>query len=164
MAKTEILGIGELSQSFRELKAGMETRTSRAMVVAAGGVLKRRAKANALAQGLRRTGALVKNIVIKREPQAPQGTAQYHLGVRHGRNLTTKQKASSKLGISKGGRIVKRYEDDPYYWRFAEFGTRKQQAAPFLGPALEQGKTDAIDAMATRLKKELDKAGKAGKT
>lgn len=161
MAKTEILGIGDLQKSFRELKDGMETRIARAMVVSAGGVLKRKAKANAQAQGLKRTGALIKNIVIKREPQAPAGTAQYHLGVRHGRNLTKKQKTNSKLSVNKTGRIVKRYEDDPYYWRFAEFGTVKQQAAPFLGPALEDGKTEAIDAMAARLQKEHDKASKS---
>lgn len=161
MAKSEILGIGELSQSFRGLKTDMETRTARAMVVAAGGVLKRKAKSIAQANGSVRTGAMIKNIAIKREPQAPAGTAQYHLGVRHGRQLTKKQKTNSKLAVNKGGRIVKRYEDDPYYWRFAEFGTKKQQATPFIAPALEQGKTEAIDAMATRLQKELEKASKA---
>lgn len=160
MAKSEILGIGELSQSFQQLKTGMETRTARVMVAAAGGVVRGKARGIAQAKGLRKTGALLKNIVIKREPQAPAGTAQYHLGVRHGRQLTKKQKTNSKLAVNKGGRIVKRYEDDPYYWRFAEFGTEKQQATPYLQPALEQGKTEAIDAMAARLQKELEKASK----
>jgi len=160
MAKTETLGIGDLSQSFRDLKTDMDTRTARAMVVSAGGVLKRHAKAKALAQGLRRTGALVKNIAIKREPQAPQGTAQYHLGVRHGYNLTRKQKAKGKLGVNGVGRIVKRYEDDPYYWRFAELGSAKQDATPFIGPALDEGKGEAIEAMDKRLQRELEKAQK----
>lgn len=161
MAKSEILGIGELSQSFQSLKTGMETRVARVMVAAGGGVLRRRARAIAQAKGLRKTGALVKNIVIKREPQAPAGTAQYNLGVRHGRNLTKKQKTDSKLAVNKSGRIVKRYEDDPYYWRFPEFGTKKQQATPYLQPALEQGKEEAVDAMAERLDKEHAKASKA---
>lgn len=160
MAKSEILGVGELSQSFQGLKTDMDTRTARAMVVSAGGVLKRHAKAKALAQGLRRTGALVKNIAIKREPQAPQGTAQYHLGVRHGYNLTRKQKAKGKLGVNGEGRIVKRYEDDPYYWRFAELGSAKQDATPFIGPALDEGKGEAIEAMDKRLQRELEKAQK----
>ena len=206
MAKSEILGIGELSQSFRELKSDMETRTARAMVVAAGGVLKRKAKSIAQANGSVRTGAMIKNIAIKREPQAPAGTAQYHLGVRHGRQLTKKQKSNSKLAVGKSGRIVKKYADDPYYWRWVEQGhkvvprktgdsseteltytrrgrsgkmityTRKRgsdslrarraaatgsvAAKPFIAPALEQGKTEAIDAMATRLQKELEKASK----
>jgi len=161
MAKTELLGIGELKQNFGKLKDGTETRIARSVVAAAGGVVRSKARGIAQSNGLRRTGALIKNIVIKRETNAPAGTTQYNLGVRHGVNLTKKQKASSKLAIAKGGRIVKRYEDDPYYWRFAEFGTKKQQATPFIGPALEQGKTEAIEAMGTRLKKELAKAGKA---
>lgn len=161
MAKSEILGIGELSQSFQGLKTGMETRVARLMVAAAGGVVRGKARGIAQANGLRKTGALIKNIVIKREPQAPAGTAQYNLGVRHGRNLTKKQKTNSKLAINKTGRIVKRYEDDPYYWRFPEFGTKNQQATPFLQPALEQGKEEAVDAMADRLDKEHAKASKA---
>jgi len=161
MARSEILGIGALSQSFQQLKTGMETRVARLMVASGGGVLRSKARGIAQAKGLRRTGALIKNIVIKREPQAPAGTAQYNLGVRHGRNLTKKQKTNSKLVINKTGRIVKRYEDDPYYWRFPEFGTKKQQATPFLQPALEQGKEEVIDAMANRLDKEHAKASKA---
>lgn len=161
MAKSEILGIGELGQSFQGLKTGMETRVARLMVASGGGVLRSKARSIAQAKGLRKTGALIKNIVIKREPQAPAGTAQYNLGVRHGRNLTKKQKTNSKLAINKTGRIVKRYEDDPYYWRFPEFGTKKQQATPFLQPALEQGKEEVIDAMADRLDKEHAKASKA---
>lgn len=160
MADSKILGIGELSQSFQSLKTGMETRTARVMVAAAGGVVRSKARGIAQAKGLRKSGALIKNIVIKREPQAPAGTAQYNLGVRHGRNLTKKQRTNSKLAINKTGRIVKRYEDDPYYWRFPEFGTKKQQATPYLQPALEQGKEGAIQAMADRLQKEHDKASK----
>ena len=158
MAKEEILGLGDLSANFKKLKTDMEQRTGRAMVVAGGGVIKRKAKANVQQQGLVRTGAYLKNIVIKREPQNPPGTVAYALGVRHGRNLTKKQKANSKLGVEKG-RIVKRYEDDPFYWRFLEFDTAKRDGTPAIGPALEEGRGDAIDAMGNRLQKELDKAG-----
>lgn len=161
MAKTEILGIGELTKNFAKARSDMETRIARSMVVAAGGVLKRKAKANMQRQGLVRTGSMMKNVAIKRETQAPAGTAQYHLGVRHGKNKTRAQRKTGKLSVNTKGRIVKRYEDDPYYWRFPEFGTAKQQATPSLGPALEEGKTEAIEAMAARLKKELDKTGTA---
>lgn len=205
MAKTEILGIGELSSSFRELKTGMETRTSRVMVAAAGSVLKRKAKGIAQANGSVKSGVMVKNIAIKREPQAPPGTTQYNLGVRHGRNLTSKAKKTGKrLAVMKNGRIGVRYEDDPYYWRWVEGGhkivgrapvddstttyqqrlrngkvatrTRERSGAglrarraaatgvvpakPFIAPALETGKEEAIQAMADRLQKEHDKASK----
>lgn len=205
MAKTETLGIGELKQNFARLKDGMETRIARSMVVAAGGVLKRKAKAIAQGNGSVRTGAMIKNIAIKREPSAPAGTAQYHLGVRSGADLTRKEKkASKRLVVTSKGRIGIKYDNNPFYWKWVEQGhkiigrepvadgvtvyettlrngkkamrkkaykgssirarrrspTGAVAAKPFLAPALEQGKTEAIDAMATRLQKELDKAGK----
>lgn len=184
MADQEVMGIGALKQKFGALKTGMATRTSRAMVVAAGGVLKRKAKEIALANGSMRTGTMIKNIAIKRETQAPAGTAQYHLGVRNGGELTKKQKAKgSRLAVNGRGRVVTRYVDDPYYWRWVEQGhkivprapqgqrtslrSRRRSAAskvaarPFIGPALVQGRVEAIDAMSARLQKELDKAAAA---
>lgn len=207
MAESEIIGIGDLKQRFAQLKGGMETRISRAMVVSAGGVLKKKAKGIAQGNGSVKTGAMLKNIVIKREPQAPAGTAQYNLGVRHGSDLTKKQKTTGKrLAVTAGGRVVTRYQDDPFYWKWVEQGhmivpraqpgeasmtttsytqrlrngkivvrtkeratqglrARRQGATsavpakPFIGPALEQGRAEAIEAMGTRLQKELDKAG-----
>lgn len=184
MADSEVMGIGELKQKFGKLKNGMATRTSRVMVVAAGGVLKKKAKAIALANGSKRTGVMIKNIAIKRETQAPAGTAQYHLGVRNGGDLTKKQKAKgSRLAVNGRGRVVTRYVDDPYYWRWVEQGhktvsrapqgqqtslrsrrrssTSNVAAKPFIGPALVQGRGEAIDAMGERLQKELDRAAAA---
>lgn len=206
MAKTEVLGIGDMRARFERVREDMRTRTSRRMLVAAGGVLKGKAKQIAQANGSRRTGAMIKNIAIKRETGTPPGVEQYHLGVRHGRNLTAKaKKAGSHLAVNGRGRIVKRYTDDPYYWRWVELGhkvtpreavadgtttyqqrlrngqvvtrtktnkgssirqRRKHQthvvpAKPFIGPALEQGRGDAIKAMEAKLQQDLDKAGKA---
>lgn len=184
MAESEVMGTGALKQKFGELKNGMATRTSRAMVVAAGGVLKKKAKAIALANGSKRTGVMIKNIAIKREAQAPAGTAQYHLGVRNGGDLTKKQKSAGKrLAVNDRGRVVTRYADDPFYWIWVEQGhktvsrapqgqatslrSRRRSAAsqvaakPFIGPALEQGRADAIEAMSARLQKELDNASAA---
>ena len=114
-----IHGLGELRAQFKSLAKDMETRTSRAMVVAAGGVLKRESKRLAQQQGLRRTGALIDNIAIKRE-KTPEGIAQYHLGVRHGRELG--RKAKKVLTVRKSGRIGVKYLNDPYYWWWVERG------------------------------------------
>lgn len=160
MAKSEILGVSELSQSFREVKGDMERRTGRAMTAAGGAVIRRKARANALALGLKRSGALIKNIVIKRESQAAPATEQYNLGVRHGRHLTKKQKVKGRLGINSSGRIVKRYDDDPYYWKFLELETEKRDATPYLAPALEDGREEVIDAMGKRLQREHEKVNK----
>lgn len=181
MPDKDILGIGEMQGNFAKLRDEVKNRTSRRMVVAAGNVLKRKAKQIAQSNGSVRTGAMVKNIAIKREAQAGGDTTQYHLGVRHGRNLTGKAKKNSKLAVASSGRIVKRYQDDPYYWKWVEQGhnivarasqgdkrsrkarraspTGRVEAKPFIGPALEQGKAEAIEAMNDRLLTDLAKVG-----
>lgn len=181
MAVETIHGLGDLRSSFARVSQDMELRTSRAMVVAAGGELKREAKALAQSQGLRKTGALIANIAIKRE-KTPKGIAQYHLGVRHGRDLG--RKAAIKLKIGRSGRIVKSYVNDPFYWSYLErgrniyrgstrarnmLGTRHRmkttknavgrvKATPFIAPALVNKRAKAIEAMQKRLQKTLDKA------
>jgi HK97 gp10 family phage protein len=164
-------GLGGLRSAFKELKADMQLRTSRLMVAAGGGVLRTEARRLAQSQGLKRTGALIKNIVIKRE-RTPDGITQYNLGVRHGRALG--KKAGKRLVVGKSGRVMVQYLDDPYYWYFLEFGRnvyhgngrRKKAnavksrvaATPYIAPALENKRADAIEAMATRLAKAIMKA------
>lgn len=153
----KIEGLGGLRAAFAEISRDMRTRTARAMVVAAGGVLKREAKRLAQSQGLRKTGALINNIAIKRE-RTPDGIAQYHLGERHGRDLG--RKAERKLVVGRNGRIVSKRTNDPFYWYFHEFGTKKMRARPYIGPALENRREDAIQAMEKRLAAVVEKANK----
>lgn len=167
-----IEGLGQLRQSFQVIATDMRTRTSRVMVASAGGVLRKEARNLAQAQGLRLTGALIQNIVIKRE-KTPDGVSQYHLGVRHGREMG--RKAERKLVIAKNGRVTSVVVNDPFYWLFLEKGRnvypgngrRKRDGAksrvdatPFIAPALENKRQDAIEAMAVRLAKEIEKANR----
>lgn len=164
-----IEGLSELRQSFSGVATDMRTRTSRLMVAAAGGVVRKEARSLAQAQGLRMTGALIKNIVIKRD-RSPDGLAQYSLGVRHGRAMG--KKAPRRLVLAKNGRVVSAVIDDPFYWWFLENGRNvyhgdgkrrrnirsRVEATPFLAPALENKRADALDAMATRLVAAIRKA------
>lgn len=204
-ANTELIGLDGLLDQFKRLSANMTEKTARRMVATAGGVLRKEAKAIAQAKGLNRSGSMIRNISIKRERNAPEGTEQYHLGVRHGRNLgkrNTKYLAFSK----KKGRVIIKRRDDPFYWRFIEFGhkvvsresgvlgstdvfhnrlskywklrTVKRtlsndsitirrrsplgfvEPVPFLRPALENKRNEAIEAMKKRLEDDLRKAGR----
>jgi HK97 gp10 family phage protein len=178
----DVLGIGDMQRKFAMLAKDMETRVARAMVVSGGRLIRDQAKANIKANGSYRTGDMYKNVVVKREKRAQKGTAEYHIGVRHGKNLTRKQKAGP-LKVGARGRVVLR--DDPWYWFLVEYtGARphslsrgsylarkgrkrsKQKGRPhpgfkpkpFLRPAFEARKEDAIKAMEARLDKELAKA------
>lgn len=66
------------------------------------------------------------------------------------KNVTSKKwrvkKGRKYLGVSVG--VNKNGKGgDTYYWRFLEFGTSKMAAKPFLGPALEQARDAAIEAV-----------------
>lgn len=152
-----VKGLGELRKAFAGLGNEMEVRTARRMVVAAGGVLKRKAKAIATSLGLKRTGAMINNIAIKRE-KTPEGIAQYHLGVRHGRDVTRSGAKKFLLKVGKSGRIVR--ANDPYYWRFLELTTKRRNGTPFVGAALDQGHEEAIEAMKNPLQKDIEKANR----
>jgi HK97 gp10 family phage protein len=119
---TEILGIGDLRKEFATIAGDMQKRVSQRMVAAAGNVLKKEARIIAQSKMVKRSGALFNNIVIKRERNAPDGTTQYNLGVRHGRDMGNGKKVIKYLDIGKSGRVVVRRVNDPYYWSFLEFG------------------------------------------
>jgi HK97 gp10 family phage protein len=162
MAAEIIHGLGELTANFKKLSADITQKTAFQMVVAAGGVLRKEAKALAQAQGLRKTGALIKNIAIKREKGTPPGTVQYNLGVRHGKDLGNGKKVIKYLARSKrNGRIITKRKNDPFYWHFLEFGTKHIRASHYIEGALANRRTEAIHAMEVKLQQVLDKAGKA---
>lgn len=123
--KPEVLQIDTLAAAFREVREDMGAKVSRRMVVAGGKIIREEAKAVARANGSVITSAMVDNIVIKRETKAPDGTAQYHIGVRHGRQQTRKARTegTKRLVVSRG-RIVTRRMNDPFYWKFVERGHR----------------------------------------
>lgn len=201
MAKTEILGIGDMRTNFAEVRQDMQKRVARKVVVAGGRVLKAEAIAIATANGSKVSGDMIKNIAIKRESKAPQGTEQIHLGVRHGRDQTkkTRSQGTKYLAVNSRGRIVTRRTNDPYYWRWVELGhkitprevssgvthyeqkfkngrvvsrqskfsglsiraRRRAQASgqvdpkPFIQPALERKRSEAIQAMGDAVVKEV---------
>ena len=183
MGAERLFGLGSLRASFLQVADDIRVRTARSMVVTAGGVLRKEAKSLAQKQGLRRTGALIKNIAIKRE-KTPDGMVQYNLGVRHGRDLG--RKAQKVLTVRKSGLVGVKYLNDPFYWSYLEFGrniykggdraknpngkrhrmrttktvTGRVPATPFIGPALINKRSEAIQAMEESLRKTLEKAAK----
>lgn len=150
-----ITGLGPLTEAFAELGGVDAVRVSRLMVARGGRILKKEAQTLAQGYGLRKSGALINNIAIKRE-NTPDGVTQYNLGVRHGRDLTKKAKKAAGLKIRKG-RIVR--ANDPFYWRFLEFDIKHRKGTSFIAAALVNQQDYAIGAMADALALELKKRG-----
>ncbi|RJF99017.1 HK97-gp10 family putative phage morphogenesis protein [Noviherbaspirillum saxi] len=178
-----------LTAAFKELHEDLHRRTARRMVGAGAKVIREEAKRIAAGAGLRRTGALLNNIVMKRE-RTPEGIEQYNLGVRHGRALG--KKAEKKLVVGVNGRVQTRYVNDPWYWVILEVGAKPHvieprkgskllawtqipqptkfarkvkhpgtEATPFLAPALENKREEALAVMVQRLEAAIKKANKS---
>jgi len=158
MGGSRVLGIGELIRSFATLATDMKKIAARRIAAAGASMLRQESRVIAQALGLRKTGALIKNIVIKRERNVPPGTEQYNLGVRHGRDLGNGKKVTKYLALNKSGRVVTRRQNDPFYWSFLEFTTKRRTGTPFIAKALENKSTEAIAAMEAQALKEVERA------
>ena len=105
------------------------------------------------------SGALVKNVIMQRDrnPQRSGANERYLIGVRGG----AKNYANTKRNVRKG-RAGKEYKTDgnTYYWRFKEFGTKKMPADPFLRPAFESKKEEAMNVIASTLASGIERAAK----
>jgi len=154
-----VTGLGDLRGEFKKLRSDMKLKTGRRMVASGGRVLRKEAKTIATARGLKKSGALIRNIAIKRERNAPQGTEQYNLGVRHGRDLGNGKRVIKFLAVDKrSGRVVTRRQNDPFYWRFLEFDTSRRKGTSFIEQAFKNKRTQAAAAMGVQLSKDLAKA------
>lgn len=153
-----ITGVSGLSRKFKGLDAALQRKYGPRMVVAAGQIVKRAAKAEAQAQGLRKTGAFIANIAIKRQKPATPGTIQYHVGVRHGRALGNGKKVVKYLALNKTGRVVTKRKNDPFYWRFLEFGTKYIRRYEPITKGFEKSKAQALQAMEEKLNSMIAKA------
>lgn len=134
-------GLKELDDALQLLSSDIQNKIARAATNAAAQVIKNEAIKRAPAD----TGNLRKNIIVKRLPaqEASPLTSQHIVTVRQGK-LTKKQKGA---GLQ-----------DAFYGRFVEFGTVKMAPRPFLRPAFDSKKTDAVEAMRVRIKQRIDKA------
>jgi HK97 gp10 family phage protein len=141
----KVAGLATLGDALRSMGADMLLKTARRMTNAGAQVVKKRAiaKAPQSAQvhqlGRRKDqvvnpGNLKRNIVVRRiRPRTP-GREDYTVGVRHGSGKAPR---------------------DAFYWRFIEFGTVKMGARPFLRPAFDGGKGEAVEAMADRGRRDI---------
>lgn len=134
-------GLRELGERMKGLKEDVNNRIARA-ATAAGAVVIRNAAQQKVPVD---TGNLKKNIIVKRLPKGESSlTSEHIVTVRQGK-LTKKQKDK---GLQ-----------DAYYGKFVEYGTAKMPARPYMRPAFDQNKENAVQAIKDRIEKRLNKAG-----
>ena len=142
--RIKVEGLKELGEAFKRLDADMQKRAGRSATGAAATPIKRRAINNIKSSPSVETGSLAKSVIVKRLPkqQTPQGMSEH---------LVTVRGRGKKL---KSGRL----QDSAPYASKVEFGTIHMPAEPFLRPALDAGKGEAIEAMKKSLEKSIKRA------
>lgn len=143
-----IEGLAELARALKELPQRIARNDLQAATMAGAAVIREDARIKApvytgpVAEGHPPPGTLRKAIIAKGigELSTPTSRVVYVL-VRHGKAF----QHVGKKGINR----------DAFYWRFVEFGTRKMSARPFMRPAFEAKKLEAIEAIKTKLAERI---------
>jgi len=147
----KIQGLEQLQMALNQLPIELQGKPLRAAVAAGAKVIQKQAIENA--EPHRLTGTLERNIVIAKTRHPVPGQAQYSVGIRRVKKWYVNSAANKRKH-----RAGKSYEvyGEAYYWRFLEFGTSKIPKSPFLVPAFESKKIEAIEVIKKRLAKGIE--------
>ena len=145
-------GLEELARALRELPQRAARNGLRASVYAGAKVIRDEAKLKApmatgsVAKGHPPPGTLKRAIIMKQigELSGPQKQT-FFVTVRQGKQYRNQGKKGN-------------LSQDAWYWRFVEFGTVKMSAKPFLRPAFEGKKMEAVNAIKQRLAERVEQA------
>jgi HK97 gp10 family phage protein len=158
MARAEtvrIEGLAELNRALRELPQRIANRGLRTAVYAGAKVIRDEARhrapkaAQSLGTKQPSAGTLKRSVIMKHIRELSGGGRQtFYVLVRQGKKYRNQGKRGN-------------LSQDAWYWRFVEFGTRKMAARPFLRPALESRRREAVEAIKGRLAQRIEIEAKA---
>lgn len=148
----KITGLKELNDALKELPDRIAKNTLRGAVAAGAAVIRKEARNKAPVY----TGSVA-------DGHPPPGTLRRSVYQKQIRELSSVVKQTFFVGVRTGAAAAKKGLD-AFYWRFVEFGTQKMAARPFLRPAFETKKLEAIEAikqyLAARIPREVEKLKK----
>ncbi|HNT63664.1 MAG TPA: HK97 gp10 family phage protein [Candidatus Desulfobacillus denitrificans] len=126
-------GVGELKRAMAGAAADIRKKAVRGALREAGKVIQAAARQAApvlqAPEKYRRPGTVRKAIAVRASKYARgRGDEGVYVNVRPLRGAAQKKK----------GKAGAKNPNDPYYWRFLEFGTKHMAARPFLRPAVAQ--------------------------
>ena len=147
--RQQVSGLRELGEAMRALGDDMGLKIARAATNAAAQPIKKRAIEIIRSNPSIDSGDLLSAVIVKRLPKSESRLTSEHMVTVRGRG-----KRSKKTG--------KRQSQAPHASK-VEFGTVHMAAEPFLRPAFEQQKGEALTMMVKRLKTRIDKANKAAR-
>lgn len=154
MANSELIhvqGLDQLARALKELPMRVARNSLRGAVYAGAKLIRDEARlkapvaSNPLANK-EPPGTLRRSVIMKQIPQLSNNERQtFFVTVRHGKKYRNQGKRGN-------------LSQDAWYWRFVEFGTVKMAARPFLRPAFESKKHQALAAIKNRLSERIEQA------
>lgn len=151
---SRITGLKELTEALKELPKGIAKNVLRGGVGAGAAVLRKEIKQRAPVY----TGQVAQG-------HPPPGTLKRAVYQRQIRELSNAIQQTFFVGVRTGKKVDRKGNTlDAYYVRWVEYGSTKMTARPFIRPAFDAKKAEAItavrDYMAERIPREVEKLKK----
>lgn len=176
-AEVKLTGFDELAKKLREIPLALRKRVLRNALAAGARVVRDQAKRNApvlqlngsLKAPYRKPGTVRDAIRVRTSKQARQaGDVGVFINVVPAKGAKFKTTTTRFVGLKVRNRTQTRTSqrgaqsrNDPFYWRFLEFGTKKMGARSFLRPAVNK-LPQALAVIETALAKWFTKTNASG--
>lgn len=145
--RVQVKGLRELGAAMKALGNDMGLKIARAATAAAAQPVKKRAIANVIASPSVDTGSLKSSVIVKRLGKKESKLTSEHIVTVRGRGK--KKKDGTRQTAAPHGSKV-------------EFGTVHMPAEPFLRPAFESEKGNALQKMQDTLRRRIRLANEKG--
>lgn len=142
--KVKVEGLRELGLAMRALGNDMAQRIAVSATGAGAQIIKKKAVRNIVSSPAVDTGSLRDAVIVKKIPKSQTNLTSEHI-------VTVR-------GKSKRGKKSKTKQSIAPHASWIEFGTVRMPAEPFLRPAFDTEKENAVAAIAAKLKQRIDKA------
>lgn len=146
--RMQVQGLDDSLRALQSFSDELATKENARGAFAASAVFRDRAKelapvlVNPGSHPDRIPGAMRDAIAIFKDRKTPIGVASYRIGVR--KIKLSKRQRVTLTAIAKSAQKRLSVSEDAFYWRFVEFGTSMMSAQPFLTPAYELEKVNAV--------------------
>lgn len=175
-AEVKVEGFKELAAKLRALAPAMRKKVLRNALAAGGRLVRDEAKrkapvlSNTIKAPYRKPGTVRDAITVRTSKDARNaGDVGVFVNVRPAKGAKFKTVTTNYVFLKVRNRVQTRASNrgaksrnDPYYWRFLEFGTKKMPARPFLKPAAQR-LNDALQVFQAQIGKWFDKVNRTSR-
>lgn len=152
-----ISGLSDIKKALAKVTSEVAQKANRQALAKAATVIRDEAKSRAVVD----TGSMQAAVIVKHVREESGGGRQaYIVTVRQGKRYREVSQDASGRSYSRSKVDKKGRKRDAYYWTFVEFGTRHTAARPFMSPAFEAKKSQAVDQYKVHIWRRIEAASR----